>query len=595
MQKLIKPISNSESLNRLVQEGRSQQAGGRRKESLYSKLFQLDSYFRHAVLAAPSVQSPDLNQKGVLVDPSPTELASIYGGVSAETREAVPLHTIPETPANSQDGWTTATAQTTPSNTGNWSTSLQTVLDQPPSTLPQKLMLGGLVFCLAFGAWATFGTIDEVGRARGKLVPKGEVYKIHPIESGKIAAINVKEGQLVKAGQALVELNTEIARQEVERLEQMLVADKIQLTQMQSLIGRTRLEAQTRAAIANADAQAQNAAIAQANAKAAATREQLTQYQAMVVADQDRLERLNPLMDRAKELLNQRKADVTAQQERLERLKPLLEDGAIAKEQVYQAEQNLRDRQSAIIQGQLQEDTNTKEQLFQAKQNLLEHQSAITQNQGELQQTLAQTAQLQAELTEKQAEGRRTQIEAEQQIQKLEVEITQLKAKIAENQNLLTSAKAKLKQRFLYAPVDGIVSSLNIPNIGEVVQPGQTIAEMAPKDAPMILSASLPNQEAGFIKIGMPAQIKFDAYPYQDYGIVSGKVTSVSSDAKEQQLGTVYQLEVTLDRSHITANDQTIQFKAGQTASADIIIRRRRIADILLDPIRQLQKDGIKL
>jgi HlyD family secretion protein len=55
---------------------------------------------------------------------------------------------------------------------------------------------------------------------------------------------------------------------------------------------------------------------------------------------------------------------------------------------------------------------------------------------------------------------------------------------MTETRTLLNSARAKLVQRFLYAPIDGVVSSLNIRNIGEVVQPGQTIAEMAPQTAP---------------------------------------------------------------------------------------------------------------
>jgi hypothetical protein len=60
-------------------------------------------------------------------------------------------------------------------------------------------------------------------------------------------------------------------------------------------------------------------------------------------------------------------------------------------------------------------------------------------------------------------------------------------------------------------------------------------------------------------------------------------------------LGQVYQVEVALARNSITANYQTIKFKAGQTAAADIIIRRRRVADILLEPFRQLQKGGADL
>jgi HlyD family secretion protein len=449
---------------------------------------------------------------------------------------------------------------------------------------------------MAFGAWATFGRIDEVGHARGQLVPKGEVYKIHPLESGKIAAIHVKEGQSVKAGEELVELDREIAATEVERLQQMLLTDQIQLTQMQAIIDKTRLEAETRVEIAKADAQAAVAAINQINAKAAATQKQLTELQAAAAANEDRVKRLKPLSGTTQELRKKLEADVAAAVEEVERLKPLVEAGAISKKYLLDAQQVLRDRQSAITKNQLDEVTITNERQFEAEQALRARTSAIAENQGELPQTLAQAEQLRAELLHKQAEGRRTQIEAQQKIQQLEVEKTQLKAKIAENQNLLAAAKAKLKQRFLYAPVDGVVSSFNIANIGEVVQPGQTIAEIAPQNAPLVLSASLPNQEAGFVKTGMPVQVKLDAYPYQDYGVVTGKVVSISPDAKpDERLGAVYRVEVALQRNYVSANHQTVRFKAGETAAADIIIRRRRIADILLDPIRQLQKGGIDL
>jgi HlyD family secretion protein len=470
------------------------------------------------------------------------------------------------------------------------------MLDQPPSALPQRLILGGLVFCIAFGAWATFGEIDEVGHARGQLAPKGEVYKIDPLEMGKVVNIAVKEGQSVKAGQVLVELDTQLAAGEIARLQQLLTGYEIEFSQKQTLLEKVNLEAHTRSQIAQANAQSQQAAIAQAQAKAAATRSLLEEHQTLVAAAQERIQGLKPLTAKAQALIEQREADVAAQKERVARLAPLLADGAISQELVFQAQQSLRDRQSAVTQSQLTETANTKEQLFQAEQSLRDRQSAITQSQGELQQTLAEAARLQAELTQKQAEGRRTQIEAQQQIQQLEVETTQLKAKINENKNLLTTARAKLKQRFLYAPVDGVVSSLNVRNTGEVVQPGQTVAQVAPQQVPLVLSASLPNREAGFVKTGMPVQIKLDAYPYQEYGIVSGQVTSISPDTKpDQQLGPVYRVEVALDRNYVTANNHPIEFKAGQTASAEIIIRRRRIADILLDPIRQLQKGGIDL
>jgi len=488
------------------------------------------------------------------------------------------------------------TISTSPEKANNCSPGLQTVLDQPPAAFPRQMLLGGMVFCLAFVAWTWLGKIDEVGHANGQLVPKGEVYKIHPVELGKVVQLSVKEGEVVKAGQVLVQLDSEIATNEVERLQQMLGAYQVELSQKQGLVDKTRLEAANRAAFAAANLQAQREAITAAKAKVATTRGLLSELQVQIAASQTRRQRLQPLTATIQEQQTEMRADVAAHQARIKRLNSLVEQGAIAKEHMFEAEQALRDRTGAITRSELAEGATTNDRLFEAEQALRDRTAAMIQNQGELQQALAEVERLQAGLAQKQAEARTTQLETQQQIQQLEVEITELKAKMTETRTLLNSARAKLVQRFLYAPIDGVVSSLNIRNIGEVVQPGQTIAEMAPQTAPLILLTKLPNQEAGFVKIGMPVQTKLDAYPYQDYGIVTGKVTSVSPDAKpDERLGPVYRVEVELDRNYVNANHQTIPFKAGQTASADIIIRRRHIIDILLDPIRKLQKGGMDL
>ena len=483
-----------------------------------------------------------------------------------------------------------------PTKTNNWSPGLQNVLDQPPAAFPHQLLLGGIVFCLAFSAWTWLGKIEEVGHARGQLVPKGEVYKIHPVEAGKVVQLAVKEGEVVRAGQVLAELDAQIANNEIERLGRLLEAYQVELSQKQGLAERTRLEAGTRVAFANADIQMQLALIAAAKAKVATIRELLSELKVQVAASRTRLQRLQPLAATIQEHLAEMRADVAAHKARIKRLNVLVEQGAVAKEHMFEAEQGLRDHTEAITRSELEEGASTGDRLFEAEHAWRDRTSAITQNQGELQQALVEAERLQAGLAQKQAQARTTQLETQQQLQQIEVEITELKAKMAETQTLLNSARAKLAQRFLYAPINGVVSSLNIRNIGEVVQAGQTIAEMAPQDAPLTLLAKLPNQEAGFVKTGMPVQVKLDAYPYQDYGIVTGFVTSISPDAKpDERLGPVYRVEVALDRKYVYAQHQVIPFKAGQTATAEIIIRRRRIVDILLDPIRKLQKGGVDL
>lgn len=478
----------------------------------------------------------------------------------------------------------------------NWSTSTQSILDQPPAKLSHYVLLGGLAFGFCFTAWAIFGQIDEVGKAQGRLVPKGDVYKVHPIELGKVSSIEVKEGDFVKVGQKLVVLDTQLAKDEVERIAQVLHNLQSQLKAKEALINKTRLEAETRNAIATADIHMQEASIIQSQSKSIELAGLLNQHREAISTDLERVEHMQPLLSVSQEILNQRQLEAKALAERLERIKPLVEEGALSKEYIFQAEQGLRTSQIAINQGKLQERTALQDQIFQAQQTLRDRRLSIIRNQSELEQSQAETERLLAGAEKKTAEAKTSALETQQKIQQLEIELSQLQSKVAESQIQLASAKERLQQKYLYAPVDGVISSLSVRNAGEVIQAGQSVAEVAPKDAPLILLANLPTREAGFIKAGMPVQIKLDAYPYQNYGLVTGKVIEISADAKpDQQFGAAYQVRVSLDRDYVNSKSGKVTFKAGQTANAEIIIRHRRIIDVLLDPIQQMREGGTSL
>ncbi|MGB3532081.1 MAG: HlyD family efflux transporter periplasmic adaptor subunit [Microcoleaceae cyanobacterium] len=520
------------------------------------------------------------------------EAKHIYGGVAGSATRKHTSSGIRETQLSdvqSQSGVKS-------SEMDNWSPELQAVLDQPAASFPLKVILAGAAFVGIFGVWAHFGTIDEIGNARGELVPQGDVYKIHPVDQGKIVQVSVAVGDMVQAGQVIAQLDNELAAIEVERLKEQIIAYQQEQLQKQGLLERTHLEAQTLSAISEAQIQAQQAAMNQVATRISATQSLLNQYNSEVEAAQVRLEGLAPMKGQVDHLLEQLRQSEAAAQERVERLRPLVEQGALSKEFLFQAEQTLRDRQRAIATAELGETNSSREQMFQAEQTLRDRQRAITQNQGELEQMGSEAERMEAELSQKRAEAENMAIETQQKIQRLELELTQLNARMTEARKLLTNAQARLGYKSLHAPIDGIVSVLNVANIGEVVQPGQTVAEITPDEAPLVLSASLPESQAGFLKTGLPVKVKFDAYPYQDYDVIAGTVSSISPDTVVTQgaPSPVYEMEITLERNYVVEGQEKIQFKPGQTATADIIIRRRRILDIVLEPIRKLQDSGVE-
>jgi HlyD family type I secretion membrane fusion protein len=457
----------------------------------------------------------------------PADAETILGGVGIPKHEA-------STAAN-------PTTEKTPEGVGatQWSDSLQSILEQPPAALPQRMILGGIMFTAVVGIWSWFGTVEEVSFAQGQLVPKGNVYPVQASVAGEVVEVFVEEGESVDKGQILLQLDYRLATKEVERLTHSLDADRQKLAQTEALIQQTQLELTTLQAIANADIEAQEAAIAQ--------------EETAVTTNQ--------------RVLDQLQIDRQAQETRMERLLELVERGAFAEDQLFQVEQALRDRERSI-----------------------------TETRGIVERSASATAQLEAELAQTEAMAEKNQLDAAKQLQQLQIEATELEANIQETQALLERSQTELTQTTLVAPVSGAVSSLEVSKKGVVLQPSQTIAEIAPYDAPLVLSALLPTRDAGLVKPGMEVNIKFDAFPYQDYGIVTGEVISISPDTKvEDETGAAYNVDISLDATHMEDGKEAITLNAGQTATAEIIVRQRRIISLILDPIRKLQKGNLSL
>jgi hemolysin D len=477
-----------------------------------------------------------------------------------------------------------------------WSPAMQSLLEEPPSKLPLQLMIGGFVFCCLFLTWAWFGKIDKIGTAQGKLIPKGETYKIESLESAKISEIDVKEGQKIIAGQAIAKLDSEQETKEVERLQEALASAQVELKQKFNLLDRVEAEGKTQQLIAQAEVRSQKLAIESALSQTKVTSELLEQQQSELEASLARERQTKELSGLDRQKLAQINSELKDHQQRLEKLKPLADAGAVSQEFIFEAKQAQRQSQQELIDSKLQGISNTNEQIFQSEQSLRDKKASMTQTQGELMQARKEYERLQAELDLKQAERYRLEIGDQQKTQQLELEINQTKTKIAETENQLEAAQDRLEKRLLKSPVAGTVIALNVANTGKVVQSGETVAEIAPNKSPLVLSAVLPDRDAGFVKKGMTAQVKFDAYSYQDYGVVPGKVIGISANTKtDEQLGSVYSIKIELDRNYISDDQQKILFKPGQTASADIVIRRLRIVDVLLEPIKKLEQDGIDL
>jgi HlyD family secretion protein len=148
------------------------------------------------------------------------------------------------------------------------------------------------------------------------------------------------------------------------------------------------------------------------------------------------------------------------------------------------------------------------------------------------------------------------------------------------------------KDNFLLilAPVDGVITDVTSTQPGDKVQANTPLGGIAPKNARPVLKIDIAEQDRGFLREGLPVKLKFNAFAYQRYGLIDGTLEYISPATKPspQTKQPVYEGRVMLSRDHYTVADKKYPLRYGMTATAEIVVRERRLIDLALDPFRQI-------
>jgi HlyD family secretion protein len=403
-------------------------------------------------------------------------------------------------------------------------------------------LLAGTLTALVLGTitWSHFSMVDEVAVTQGELIPSVQVRPVRALEGGVIREIRVKEGDQVKKGDVLIvedpklsdsevdrlQRNADLVRQDIARLEaeRKGSTDAGNAIQDQLLAARLR-EFDTKQAGATADAQRQFSAIAEAKAQLAKLQENLGNAKTTLVNASDRESSMRSLSGQAVP--------------RLEYLQ--------AKDQLTEAEDKVASLQQEII-GQ---------------------QQAIQQAQ-------------QAYESARQSADR---LGAERQSEILS-QLTQRRETLTDAEGQLAQAKVKAEGQKITAPLSGKIYNLEASLGARTVQPGDEVLSILPTDHQLILEVKVLNRDVGFIKVGQATKVKVATFPFQEFGVIKGKVLSISPNATaDKDLGPVFKAKIKLDRSAVQVNGQAVDLTPGMTASAEIVTRKRSVLTFLMEPI----------
>ncbi len=147
--------------------------------------------------------------------------------------------------------------------------------------------------------------------------------------------------------------------------------------------------------------------------------------------------------------------------------------------------------------------------------------------------------------------------------------------------------------QFITAPVGGRVAALPVAT-GQTIAAGATIAVIVPEDGRLEAELLAPSRAIGFVKPGQEVQISLQAFPYQRFGTVQGKIRMVSttviapSEVVIQGLNIqepTFRIRVSLAREAMVAYGESYALQPGMLVSADIVFDRRSLVEWLFDPI----------
>jgi hemolysin D len=413
------------------------------------------------------------------------------------------------------------------------------VLESPPSPAGRILAISICALFACVVGWASWAEIDIVAVADGKVIPSGKTKVVQPLEIGVVKTIAVEEGQHVKVGDLLVELDSTATGADATNARQELNAARLEAARLKVVLslddgtllnnppeGITRQEFDLAMSLANSQ----------------------------MFEEEHHLASLTQEIERQKSNEASAKADATKAREtlplvaeRTEMSKKMVDEGVISKMEYLKAQEELVDLQRS-------------------------QESAMAK----VREAKAAIASLQQQRQQAQSEFERDRMK----------ELTEIEAKVKSLTEDLTKAdQRQLLQRIL-SPVDGVVQQLQVHTIGGVAETAKPLMQIVPEGAPVEIEAKILNKDIGFVHEGQAAVIKMEAFPFTRYGTLDGEVTEVSDDAiEDEKQGLLFTARIAVPNAKLLVEDKMLPLSPGMMASVEIKTGSRTMMEYVLSPV----------
>lgn len=433
-------------------------------------------------------------------------------------------------------------------------TAVSADLLRPHPRGPSLLLvaLAGLVG--AFVAWSAVAEIEEATRGEGRVIPASKIQLVQNLEGGIVREIGVREGDRIREGDVILRIDP-------------TQADSSHAETGERIHGLRALIARLEAELAG---------------------------EALVFPD-DLAEIAPRLVTRQRQAFTARRAELDAavaalDSQLIQRRQELIElQGKVA---TLETSLEIAEAQYDILAPLAASRAASRSEMLAAKAKVNDTRGELSAARLAIPRVEAQAEEVRQRRAEKQSAYRAAALD----------ELTKARVELSALEEANKRSADKLARTVVRAPATGIVKTVHVTTIGQVVQPGSDLIEIVPLHDTLLVEARIRPQDIAFLRPGQPARVKLTAYDFALYGGLDGEVEHIGADSVTNDRGETYYLirvrtggsRLGHGGSRLENGGEDLPVIPGMVAEVDVMTGKKTVLAYLTKPLTRMRDNALR-
>lgn len=428
-----------------------------------------------------------------------------------------------------------------------FSTAAIALRQQPPARIARMVTFSICAMAATAMVYASVASMDIVVTAQGRIMPSGRAKVIQPLEAGVIKSIYVRDGQTIRAGDMLLELDATATGADRDRLQREYQETQADVMRLGALLSGKEAWTQS--------GDLPPAMLANQQAVLASKRSEQDSRMAALDAD---IARRTADRDAIAANLHQLRNSLPLVRKKHDMREELATTGHIA--------------QTGVIETRLE--------LLNMEKEVAVLGNRLNESSASLNASIQQRKQAHSEFRARAS-----------------AELVDATRKSDAARQELVKATQRRDLQVMRSPIDGVVQQLAVTTLGGVVTQAQALMTIVPRNATLEVDAQVMNRDIGHIKVGQRVINKVETFDFTRFGYIEGTVQWVGTDAvNDQKLGPVYPVRIQLQKAETpyAVNGLRGAVTAGMTVTSDIRTGERRIIDYFIAPMLRYKQESLR-